>query len=229
VRAYADGCAKYVRKALGRGSVVGIEGAQGELIDRLIEILNDDAEWYSLGIYAATSLGGSALERAVPDSGAELAPDTVGWWVRQFGEFVSRDEYFELIQDRFVELVNHGDDEASLVRRVRDEVRAREAILADVGEVNRQNAETKAGLERAIEDPAELAAFRAQLETSGQEVPSDAEIIVRLRKMAGSKILQPISADDALGRWAMLNGWDERVAASLTDEIIEEWQRLHHT
>lgn len=139
---------------------------------------------------------------------------------------MTRDEYLELIQDRFVELLNSGSDEAFLVQRVRDGIRQLIARTADVGEVNRKNAETKAAIERMLEDPAELAAFRARLAASGNEVPRDEEIIARLRRMAESEVLRPLSADATAHRWVVLANWDNRVASLLSDDVFEQWLRL---
>jgi len=55
-----------------------IKGAQGELIDRLIALLNSDAlgegMWYNVGKYAQMFLGGAALNRVDPHTGEEPAP-----------------------------------------------------------------------------------------------------------------------------------------------------------
>jgi len=203
-----------------------IEGAQGELIDRLIDILNDDGEWYEFSTYAVGFLGGEVLQRAVPDTGREPTPNTYGWWRRLFGDPVARDEYFELIQDRFVELVNSGLDEEFLVQSVRDGIRQILVNMADVGEVDRKNAEMKADIGRMLEDPAEFAAFRARLAASGNEVPGDEQITARLRRMAEAEVLRPLSADAVADRWATLETWDNKVALLLSDDVFEQWLRL---
>ena len=132
----------------------------------------------------------------------------------------------ELIRDRFVELVNSGLDEEFLVQGVRDGIRQILVSMADVGEVDRKNAEMKAAIERMLEDPAEFAAFRARLAASGNEVPSDEEITAKLRRMAEAEVLRPLLADAVADRWAVLANWDNKVASLLSDDVFEQWLRL---
>ena len=55
-----------------------IKGEPGELIDRVITLLDNDAlgeqMWSNVGRYAEMFLGGAALSRVDPDTGEEPAP-----------------------------------------------------------------------------------------------------------------------------------------------------------
>ena len=64
----------------------GDRGEQGELIDRLITLLDNDAlgehMWYNVGRYAQMFIGGAALNRVDPHTGEEPAPGSVGELMR---------------------------------------------------------------------------------------------------------------------------------------------------
>lgn len=206
-----------------------INGDRGDLIDRLIELLDNDAlgegMWYEVGLFAQGLLGGAALRSAVPDTGKEPAPGTVGEAVRQRSRLVTREQWFELMQDRLVELVRSGIYEPFLVRSIRDEMRRLLADLADTGEGDRKRAQIREPMERALADPAELAAYRARIAEYDPSFAalSDEEIAADLRRRLESPLYAPISADDALDRWAAVSAWDKQVAVLLTDEVFDRW------
>ena len=81
-------------------------------------------------------------------------------------------------------------------------------------------------IERKVEDPAKIAAFRAQLATTdpSAEELSDEEIATRLCKMAESEFLLPSSPDTVLDRWATLTHWDEQAASLLPDAVFDQWR-----
>ncbi len=73
-----------------------IEGLPGELLGRLIELLNGDAlgdegGWYSVSFFASFFLGGQALRNVIPDTGRPPVPGTIGEMERQRRELVSRE------------------------------------------------------------------------------------------------------------------------------------------
>jgi hypothetical protein len=205
-----------------------IAGKPGELLVRLVDLLNCDAlgnkAWYDLSSYALFFLGGKALDHVVPDTGVDPLPGTVGEEMRQTNRVVSRETYFEMIGQRLLDLVAGGLEEAFLVRSVRDAVRREVEFMADVGTGDRNRAEIRAHIERRAEDPAEVAAFRALLATRdpSAEMRSDDEIAARLREMAAH--LAPTSPDGALARWALLTHWDEQATSFLPDAVFDEWR-----
>jgi len=198
-----------------------IKGEPGELIDRLTALMNSDAlgerTWYSVGIDAVIALGGGALAGVLPDTGEDPRPGTFGEAIRQRSELVSRDQWFELIQDRLCDLVASGMNEAFLVRSIRDEIRRGLEVLAGSG---RDRTEEREHYQRMLEDPAELAAFRTILEDHEPSAVtlSNEKLTAMLRKLA-----RPMSADTALDRWAALASWDQEVAMLLPDHIFDDW------
>jgi len=210
--------------------VDAVKGHPGELIDRLIDLLNSDAlgdgEWSNVSFYAVYFLGGRTLRSVLPDTGPPV-PGSVGEMRRQEQEVVNRARYFELIRERLGELVANGLEEAFLVWSVRDAIRQMLESMADVGTGDRNREEMRTLLERQAEDPAAIAAFRATLaerEPSAEKL-SDEEVAARLRNMARLPLLQPTSPDEAAQKWAMLTHWDQQAAALLPDATFDEWRR----
>jgi len=206
-----------------------IEGLPGELIDRLIELLNNDdlgtRTWYNVSWYVAFVLGGTSLRRAVPDTGEAPIPGSVGEMKQQQGEVVSRDDWFDLIQARLSDLVESGMYEAFLVRSVRDYVRRELEHLADIGTGDRNREETRERIERILADPAELAAFRARAVERDPSAAnlSDEEITAPLRGVLDGSVFRPTSLEDAADRWAALATWDKQTNILLPDDIFTEW------
>jgi len=210
-----------------------IKGEPGELIDRIITLLDNDAlgehMWYDVGRYAEMFLGGAALSRVDPDTGQEPAPGSAGELMRRGRQVVSREQWFELIRGRFGELVQSGMNEAFLVRSVRDSIRP----LLDysgtkIGESERNRAETCEHFQRILEDPAELAAYRtlqADKDPSAEAL-SDDEVKAQLRRMVEGRLLRPMSADDVSDRWVALENWDRQTDSFLPDRVFSEWTHL---
>jgi hypothetical protein len=205
-----------------------IDGCSGELINRLIELLDNDAlgegVWYDVGSTAQRAVGGRALA-STPDTGKEPVPGTGAYELRQHTRLVSRDRWFAQIRDRLFELVASGMFELFLVQSIRDEVRRALAQLADVGTGDRNRAKVRERLERVLADPAERAAFRAdraKIDPSYAEL-SDDEISALLHRMLGDESFLPTSADAAVGKWAALDNWDEQVALLLSDDVLDAW------
>ena len=69
-----------------------IKGLPGELIDRLIELLNNDAlgegGWFNVGSWLQELIGGS-VAGSYPDTGKTPAPGTVGETLMQQSAFLS--------------------------------------------------------------------------------------------------------------------------------------------
>lgn len=208
----------------------GLEGRQGELLDRLIELLNSDAldegQWFNVSFSVTYFVGGRALRDVVPDTGPPV-PGSLGEMERQKHAVVSRERYFELIRERLGALVRDGLEEAFLVRSVRDAVRQMLESMADVGAGDRKREEMRTLMERQAEDPAAIAAFRASLAEGdpSAELLSDEEVAARLRNMARLPVLRPTSPDEAVQRWAELTHWDQQAASLLPDAVFAEWRQ----
>jgi hypothetical protein len=210
-----------------------IKGEPGELIDRIITLLDNDAlgehMWYNVGRYAEMFLGGAALSRVDPDTGKEPAPGSVGELMRRGRQVVSREQWFELIRGRFGELVQSGMNEAFLVRSVRDSIRPLlDYSGPEISESERNRAETREHIQRMLEDPAELAAFRtlrADKDPSAEAL-SDDEVKAQLRRMVEGRLLRPMSADDVSDRWVALENWDRQTDSFLPDRVFSEWTHL---
>jgi hypothetical protein len=111
------------------------EEYDGELIDRLIRLMNSDdlgysdamdgPGWYTVSFYAAAALGGETLHYRRPDTGKRD--------LRYIPGNTSRDAWFGLIADRLAELIGgpFGMSEEFLVRSLRDNMRK---FLAHVGD-----------------------------------------------------------------------------------------------
>jgi hypothetical protein len=223
-------CAAFGTGQTGRCEAVSdFEGLNGELVDRLIDLLNSDelgeGGWYNVGEYAAFHIGGRTLDSVIADTGRPPRPGSVLEEEMRRRKLVSRDEYFQTMRQRLSDLVASGLDEAFLVRGLRDEIRRHLSHMADTGHGDRNRAETRERLERMADDPGRIAAFRAQVAKSdpAYENLSDDDIAERLRKMADSELLMPTSPDAALDRWAALTHWDEQAATLLPDAGFEEW------
>jgi hypothetical protein len=112
-----------------------IEGQPGELLDRLVELLNSDAlgerEWYSVSIWAEMFVGGRVFRQIVPDTGPPT-PGSVNEMQRRRHQVVSREAYFKLLRERLGELTASGVEEAFLVRGLRHAIRQELESLADV-------------------------------------------------------------------------------------------------
>lgn len=207
-----------------------IKGQAGELVDRLITLLNCDDlgehGWDSVGFYAVVFIGGRrTLGNVTPDTGHPPVPGSVGEWERQGTELVSRDRYFALIRERLVNLITNGMDEAFLVRSLRDAIRRQLEHLTDVGKGDLNRAELRSSIQRTAEDPIKIAKFRELLTEDDPSAVTlnDEEITMRLRKMAEGEFLLPISPDEVLDRWAMLTHWDQHSASLLPDSLFDEW------
>lgn len=149
--------------------------------------------------------------------------------MRQQHQVVSREQWFEVIQGRLGDLVESGMDEAFLVRSVRDGIRR--LLDPEIGEVDRNRAETREHIERMLVDPAELAAFRARLakDNPSSEKLSDEEVSASLRRMAENKLLRSMSAEDVRDTWITLADWDKQVAVLLPDSVFDNWRGLMAT
>jgi hypothetical protein len=209
-----------------------VQGLPGELIDRLVSLLNSDAlgegEWYNVAEYVVLFIGGVILQDVVADNGREPKPGSVGEWMGQQHEVVDRSRYFELIRDRLYELAGYGMDEPFLVQSVRDGVRRELESGAKLDEADRHPAETREGLEDALRDPAKLAELHTRPADRYPEARtfSEDEFVALMRKMAEAEVLRPVSADDAKDAWVRLSNWDDQANLFLPDDIFMEWRRL---
>jgi hypothetical protein len=206
------------------------KGEPGELIDRLITLLDNDAlgerMWYNVGQYTQMYLGGTALSRIDVDTGEEPTPGSVGELIRRGRHVVSREQWFEVIRGRLEDLVRSGMYEVFLVRSVRDSIRrSLDYTEANIAEGERNRAETREHIQRMLEEPAEFAAFRTMLADADPSAGalSDDEVYGRLRDMSESRPLRPASVDNASKRWVMLDSWDRQVETVLPDRVFSEW------
>ena len=205
-----------------------IEGLQGELIDRLIRVLNNDALggslWYDVGVWAQALVGGAGAA-ALPDIGQEPVSGTVGVLMMRGRQRVSRDEWFERLEGRLSELVLSGMDEAFLVRGIRDEIRRKLAHAGDAGSVDRDRAELRMHIRHLLDDPASLSAFRADVaeRDPSAAVLSDDEFSARLQRILEGPGFRPISAGDAADWVSALTCWDAQVFSLLSNDVIDLW------
>lgn len=203
-----------------------VQGRSGELIDRLIMLLNNDAlgedEWFNVTRFVEFFIGGRALGEVVPDTGPPV-PGSIGEMRRQQHVVVSREKYFELLGERLRQLVAYGVEEAFFVRSIRDAVRRQLESFADVETANRSRANSRANIERMMHDTAAIAEFRAEVAKThpAAEALSDEQIVERLRAMA--ERLRETSPEEALTKWAALTQWDRQAGVILPDAIFDQW------
>lgn len=209
----------------------GLEGRPGELLDRLVELLDNDAlgegAWYDLSFRVSFLVGGRALNRVLPDRGPPV-PGSVGEMIRQQHEVVSREGYFELVRERLGQLVRYGVEEAFLVRSLKADIRQYLESMADIETVNRKREAHRMEIERIAEDPVAIAEFRAAVADRDPlaESLSDDEIAARLRNM--TRLLHSASPDEAVNKWALLEHWNQQAAYLLPETLISEWSGLSY-
>lgn len=211
----------------GRGEQMEeLRGRPGELLDRLVELLNSDAlgerGWSNVSRLATFFLGGM-LSSVVPDTGPPV-PGSVGEAMQGLYEVVSRETYFELIRERLGELVSSGLEEEFLARSVRDAIRQRLESLADTGKADSNREKSRRYLEKLVEDPAGLEEGRRIIAASdpSAETLSDDQIVQELHELAG--MFLPTSPDEAVDKWALLTNWNEQATSLLSDVILDEWR-----
>jgi hypothetical protein len=199
----------------------------GELIGRLIDVVNIDGRWYDLAWYLVFAVGGRRLDEIEPDTGTEPAPGTVSEVLRRTHEVVSRAAYFEAIRDRLTQLVQSGLREDVLVRALRDELTMRLREFTEVDDANRRREDLRRDLERRVSDPSELARFRETIASSdpGRAALSDDELVAEIRRLADR--LAPIPIEGELRAWADHDQWVESIDAVLSDEAIDKWLKQY--
>jgi hypothetical protein len=180
-----------------------IAGEPLELVDRLMYVADRSPEhdpdwWLRLGIFLSVAVGCTGA----------LAPPR------------ERQRAMTGIRKRIEHLVGAGVDEAFLVGALRDLLDNRLSRLADVGGSESRADETRAVMQQAIDDPAELADFRRRLPSL--EHLTDDDVRQKLRKML-TESLRPIDADGAVERWRVHEDWTALRAEWLSNEDLERW------
>lgn len=207
-----------------------IKGLPGELIDRLIELLNNDGlgqgVWYEVGFFAAGVLGGAELSRIDPDTGEEPRPGSRRDLRRQRSELVTRAEWFEAIEARLSGLVMSGMYEPFLVHNVRDEIRRQLEGLAQTGKADRRRAEDRETIEYLAGNPDRARELLAERYTYRAAALTDAEITTQLRGLLDTGLFDPISEHDELDRLVALDNWNQQADMLLPDGVVDEWLNL---
>lgn len=205
-------------------------GIDGELVDRLIGAVNShDDDWVDLSWFLVFAVGGAELWAAEPDTGRDPPPGSVGAERRKTRQLLSRPAYVERVRERLMSLVRSGVREDFLVRAVRDELTTNRQEFADTEGASTRREEMRARIERDASSPEAVAAFRAALSRSDPEAASltDADISERLRRMAGSELLGPMSPRAEQEAWARVARWNDQVAARLSDRALAVWFDRH--
>ena len=206
-----------------------VQGLPGELVDRLIALLNcndlGEGEWYNLSFFLVFFVGGRKFAGVLADTGIDPKPGTVGEEITHSSTVVSRERYFELIRDRLMELVASGIDESFLVQSLRDALRRELASFTDVSHGDRNRAEMRADIQQSAEDPEAIARFRDHLAAFDPSAAtlSDEELAARLRGLSESVMLLPSAPDVILDRWAALTHWDQHAALILPESVFDYW------
>ena len=203
-------------------------GDDGELIGRLIEVVNTDGRWYDLAWYLVFAVSGRRLDEIHPVSGVEPCPVTVGEVWRRTHEVVSRAAYFDAIRDRLTQLVQSGLREDVLVRALRDDLTIRLREFTEVDDTNRRREDMRRDLERRASNPSEVARFRETMAESDPERAaslSDDELAAEIRTLGDR--LTPIPIEGELRAWADHDQWVESIEAVLSDEAINTWLELY--
>ena len=201
-----------------------VSGDDGELIARLIGVVNIDGRWYELSWYLVFAVGGRRLDEILPDTGVEPTPGSVGEELRRTHELVSRAAFFDAIGDRLTQLVRSGLREDVLVRALRDDLTARLREFTEVEDANRRREELRQNLEQRASDPVEVARFREAMAESDPEraaALTDDELAAEIRRLG--ERLSPIPIEGELRAWAEHDQWIESIEAVLSDEAINKW------
>jgi hypothetical protein len=206
--------------------IADLQGLPTELIERLIEAVDSpyQDDWYEVAWYLVFAIGGKALAKIDPDTGSEPPPGSVGAMMRETLDLVTRQEYFDAIQNRLAEIVLSGVREDFVIRSLRDELTRQVGSLADdTAHGSEKREERVAKLRSWAEDPAMIARFRDGVAKDDPKAASmtDEEVAEQLREMAAE--LGPIQLETELDRWAAVERWTARAEALVSDTIIDEW------
>lgn len=204
-----------------------VQGTDGELIDRFMTVIDsgDDDEWTLLAILVAFTIGGRELDRAVPDTGAQPIPGTMGAIIRETHGPLRRNEYFGCIRRRLVDLVESGVREDFLIRALRDDLTVHLQEFAQTEAADTRREKTRAQLESDAADPQRIADFRARLAGTDPDAANatDEELAEQLRGLAAS--LAPISREQRQKAWAQITRWNRRTEA-LSDHALATWAEI---
>lgn len=208
------------------------EGEPGELIDRLISLLDEapDADpqwWANLGIIVAIAVGEIARLPRDPDDPPK--PGTIGAIKAEQHGTASRDEYTGLIRERLGALVRQGLSEAFLVRGLRDELHRWVAHMAQTEGVDERRAQMRERLREDAEDPGAIAEVRNRTAEHEPEAVglSDEDIRQRLLDMAARDHFDPLSPEDVVDKWAQMEHLERRCEELLPDSFIDDWTMRH--
>lgn len=202
-------------------------GADGELVDRLLAAVNSshDRDWVELGWFLIFAVGGAELMAIEPDTGREPPPGSVGEKRRKTSELVTRSSYIDRIRRRLLSMVRSGVREDFLVRALRDDLTAHCHEFARTEAANTRREEFRARIERGAASAETLAAFRASLaeDDPAAALLNDDQIAQRLRDMASSDLLKPMSRENEQDAWDRTSRWNDQVAAAVSDQALAVW------
>lgn len=206
------------------------EGVRGELIERLIAVLDDEPDvapewWHNLGVIVAMNVG--RIHRVPLNPDQPFPPGSVGaQQVERYGG-ATRTEYMALLRERALHLVADGVTEDFLVRALRDELLRWAARMADTEGVDERRTEMREGLRRRADDPDAIAGFRDSLADRNPEYAnlSNDEIRQMMLDMAAKSHLDPLGPEHVTNHWAVQQRLQHRCEEVLGDETIDAWQR----
>jgi hypothetical protein len=191
-----------------------ITGADGELVERLVALLDrapDDypAWWSDYGLMVGIRVG-----VALP--------------VAYDHQAVPRSVLAESIRQQLMHLIEEV-DEAFLVRALRRDLDDFAQGSADTKAWDDRAAEFRAFQQQVIDDPEIRAEWRDRMTMQRPEYAgmSDDEMIADARRtLERSPMAQPVDADEAGRRWAASQAWLAASESLLGEKIIEHWKHL---
>jgi hypothetical protein len=188
-----------------------ITGETGELVQRLCMALDapalDFSEFMTASVYLTHNLGFGS----VPFSDEED----------------QRPEYLRQLSDRMMYLIGLGVDEAFLVSALRDVLTKQVDDFADVQKTADKRAKFTEHMRKALDDPAEMAAYRQRLEDRWPATRQETEEEFRAHLESAISHLGPPDADSAAGSWAHHDHWKAACEKYLSEDSIDKWIGLY--
>ncbi len=194
--------------------VVRIDGGRGQLVERLLELVDDPAPQIRAVV---TTL----LIKALDEDGSSLihlmvSSDPAAMLIDPRAALQARTELFEALRQALGELAaRHG--EVQVVRTWRDYL---------LGQMERwaksavDDADNRRRAERFLlwaDNPAALAAAQRRGVLQGFSAED-------LRELARTRTDEPVSPETATDLWSKRESWRRRTEALLVDEVLDAWE-----
>lgn len=211
-----------------------VNGHDGELIARLVGILNsekDPERVVNAGAFIELAVGDNSPLPGVIilRDGQHVVPGSVLERRLRAQRPVSPEVWLGLVADRLTELVEFGVAEDFLVTALRDQVSGMYERLADLGEAKVSRTEAREGMLATADDPVALERYRDRV---AERDPAVLELTLEqvadgLRDMA-ERLADP-DADEATRHWSMYETWRTDCQEVLSDEQIDLWGQRRAT